>query len=120
MTEIIWKAVNRPEVWKHWRDRLAGRMVETHEDAPQAGYYRYRTKRELPWLPVAIWYEAPHDPETDELVGDERLVARIGQRPTAPERIWLSCRPISYTAFKALEQNYALGIQSARDLKPTF
>lgn len=44
--------------FQHWRDALAGKAVEIHEDAPQSGYYRMRDGKGGPWLPVAIWNSA--------------------------------------------------------------
>lgn len=48
----------QPDQFHWWREALAGRVGEIHEDQPQPGYYWMRDGRDGPRLPVAIWRDA--------------------------------------------------------------
>lgn len=56
--------------YAYWRAALAGKPVQTHIDDPQCGFYRKRTSRGGPFVPVAIF---EHDGKIVSLV-DGRLV----------------------------------------------
>lgn len=62
--------------FQHWRDALAGRDVEIHEDNPQSGYYKMRATKGGPWLPVAIWRK------------NGELVCRVGSTVRDAHDIW--------------------------------
>lgn len=62
-----------------WRDALAGRMGEIHEDRPQPGFYKLRDGRDGPWKPVAIWN------------ANGALVARVGDESRDPFDVWVWC-----------------------------
>jgi hypothetical protein len=43
--------------WTWWQKALAGEKQPVHESEPQAGFYRVRSGRGGPWIPVAIWQD---------------------------------------------------------------
>lgn len=71
--------------FQFWRDTLAGKPVEIHEDAPQSGYYKMRIGKNGAWLPVAIW-----------TVNNEQ-VCRVGADKRDPASVWTYCagNPVS-------------------------
>lgn len=62
-----------------WREALAGRMGEVHEDQPQPGFYKLRNGRDGPWKPVAIWKAGG------------ALVARVADESRDPLDVWVWC-----------------------------
>lgn len=62
--------------YAHWRDALAGRPVDVHENNPQPGYYKLRAGKDAPWMPVAIWRK------------DGALVCRVGATMREPAEVW--------------------------------
>lgn len=62
--------------YDYWRSALAGNTLPIHEGEPQLGFYRKRTKKAGPFVPVAIWEQ------------EGRVVALVdGQEADAAE-IW--------------------------------
>ena len=60
-------------------------------DKPVAGYYRMKTYRGGPWLPVVIWFGTPADPETGETLDRSlRWQARLAGREADVWEIWPS------------------------------
>jgi hypothetical protein len=67
--------------WKWWEDAVEGRNPPVHDDDPQAGFFAVRKFRygewvKGPFVPARVWWEDGEiDPETGELLSDERLCA---------------------------------------------
>lgn len=82
------------DAYTHYRRNLAGEPVKFVENEPQPG--RYRTERGGKWVPVAIWTDA-----------DGQMNALIGERPVAPESIWVSCcrYPVTEAAYNQAMDN---------------
>ena len=56
---------------------------------PEPGFYRLRMVKAGPWVPVRIWLEdGDRDPETDELMSDQVLRAKVGDQERDPSKIW--------------------------------
>lgn len=97
------------ERWNWWESAVAGEDPPVYEDEPQTGLFAvrkfpYGQWPTGPYVPARIWWESPTDPETGELVDDERPRAEIDGRPANPWRswTWLAKRPISETEFQWL------------------
>ena len=56
---------------------------------PKCGWYRRRLVRGGAWVPCRIWLDQPTDPETGELMGDERLRCEVAGKERDPEEEWL-------------------------------
>lgn len=71
--------------FQFWRDALAGKKVEISADAPQPGYYKTRTRKDGPYVPVAIW------------TANGELVCRVGNEKRDPVSVWTFCadKPVS-------------------------
>jgi len=71
--------------FQFWRDALAGKKVEISADAPRSGYYKTRTRKDGPYVPVAIW-----------TVNGE-MVCRVGNEKRDPASVWTFCadHPVS-------------------------
>lgn len=69
-----------------WREALAGRVGEIHEDQPQPGYYWMRDGRGGLRLPVAIWSDA-----------SGAMICRVGDkvRDAAEIWTWVAKNPVS-------------------------
>ena len=76
--------------FQFWRDAIAGKTVVINEDAPQSGYYKMRSRRDGPWVPVAIW------------TVNGRQVCRVGNEQRDPLQVWTYCAgtPVSKEAAK--------------------
>lgn len=89
--------------WAWWEASVDGLAPETHESDPQAGFFAVRKFRYGEWVrgpmvPARIWWEPGEiDPETGELVSDERLRGEVDGKPVNPWRswTWIARRPIS-------------------------
>jgi hypothetical protein len=58
---------------------------------PEPGFYRMRLVKAGPWVPVKIWLEdGDRDPETNELMSDQVLRAKVGDKERDPLKIWTS------------------------------
>lgn len=84
---------DRAKAWAPWRRMLAGERVRI-DDAPLCGWYK--AKRFGQWTAVQIDLVQDVDPETGELIGDERFVAFVGKTDVFYEadkiaEIWLRC-----------------------------
>lgn len=93
------RPTDRAAAWETWRRRLAGERVEI-TGAPHPGWFK--AKRFGQWTAVQIDLVADVDPDTGELVSDERFVAFVGAsdafyEQAKVEAIWLRCagHPIS-------------------------
>lgn len=65
--------------FQFWRAALAGEPVTINEDAPQSGYYKTKTRRDGPWVPVAIW------------TVNGKQVCRVGSEQRDPASVWVFC-----------------------------
>lgn len=76
--------------FQFWRDALAGNPVTINESAPQSGYYKTRTRKDGPWVPVAIW------------TVNGRQVCRVGNEQRDPANVWTFCagHPVAKDAAK--------------------
>ncbi len=80
-----------------WHSRaLRGEKVPIHDSTPQCGYYLTRLVARGAYVPGSIWLEQIIDPETGELLEDERYRAEILGEEVEPNDawLWLSKRPI--------------------------
>lgn len=74
------------------------------------GYYKVRSYARGPWIPIQIWMEdGERDPETWELLSDQKLRARWWPRTNnqqfyevAPRYFFNRARPIDRSEFKWL------------------
>lgn len=74
-----------------WYDAaLAGKSPPITSE-PEPGFYRMRKFKGAPFVPAAVWLHAETDPDTGELISDERLVAVVNGESRDPDAIWLSC-----------------------------
>jgi hypothetical protein len=96
--------------WTWWEAAVAGEAPPTHEDEPQAGFYAVRRFRYGEWakgplVPARVWWEAEIDPETGELLSDERPRAEIDGKPVNPWSTWtwLARRPIPESEWRWLK-----------------
>lgn len=104
-----------PYAW--WRRALRDPSTPRHEEEPQAGFYRRRAVRGGPWLPVEIWLRQVTD-EFGALTEPEVFEAEeLGQRRN-PERLWLSCRPVSEDEYHALIARHRTVAQMAATHAP--
>ena len=78
-----------------WRLAITGHNPPRHDGDPQPGFYRLRRVRGGPWCAAVIYVHAETDPETGELTEPEALRALVNGEDADPEKIWLSCRPVS-------------------------
>jgi hypothetical protein len=89
--------------WHWWEEAVAGHEPPIHDNDPHAGYFAVRKFRYGEWvkgplIPARIWWEPGEiDPETGELLSDERLRGEVDGKPIDPWRTWtwLSRRPIT-------------------------
>ena len=86
------------------RAALAGLAPPTHEDQPQAGWFRCRAVKDGPWLPARIFMHQVVCPITGELTEPEEFRAELLGEPRDPVALWprVARRPISREAWKAL------------------
>lgn len=98
------------ERWSWWEQAVAGEAPPVHEDEVHAGFFAVRKFRYGEWVgspfvPARIWCEPGEiDPETGELLSDERWYAEIDGRPANPLRTWqwMARRPISEAEWRWL------------------
>jgi hypothetical protein len=92
--------------WSWWERAIATGDAPIHERDPQVGYYRVRRWPRKPyWLAARVWIEPGEvDPETGELLSDERFCCEIdGERKNPIEKwTWLAGHPITLEEFQWL------------------
>jgi hypothetical protein len=99
------------ERWAWWEAAVAGEAPPVHEAEPQTGFFavrrfRYGDWRQGPFVPARVWWEPGEiDPETGELLSDERCRAEIDGKPADPwsKWTWIARRPISESEWKWLK-----------------
>ncbi len=91
--------------WAWWEAAVAGENPPIHEREPEVGYYRVRRWPRKPfWLPARIWLEPGEvDPETGELMSDERYCAEIDGERKNPFVVWTWLQPITEDEWKWLK-----------------
>lgn len=97
--------------WAWWEAAITGERVPVYEEEPQAGFYAVRKFRHVDWpggplLPARIWWEPGEiDPDTGELLSDERCLAEIDGKPVDPWRTWtwMARKPIPESEFRWLK-----------------
>jgi hypothetical protein len=97
--------------WAWWEAATDGAGPPIHDDEPQPGFYavrkfRYGEWARGPYVPARIWIEPGEiDPETGELLSDERYRAEIDGKPADPWRVWtwLAKRPIPLSEWEYLK-----------------
>lgn len=96
--------------WSWWEAAVDGQNPPVSEDEPQAGFYAVRKFRygewvKGPFVPARVWWEPGEiDPETGELLSDERCCAEVDGKPVNPWRswTWIARRPVSLSEWKWL------------------
>ncbi|RJE82973.1 hypothetical protein [Paracoccus onubensis] len=98
----IRQPTSREAQYDFWSRTVAGERVPRTEDEPQPGFYKIRMVRNGPFVAVEIWLEQQVDPDTGELVTDERLRAICNGEPRDPAKLWLYCRAITAEEYDGL------------------
>ncbi len=77
-------------------------IVTTEE--PQPGWFKRRLVKGGVFVPARIWIDGETDPDTGELLSDERLRCEVNGRSADPheEWQWLAGAPISEAEFRYL------------------
>jgi hypothetical protein len=96
--------------WAWWEAAVDGDAPPVTEDDPQPGFYAVRKFPYGQWprgplVPARIWIEPGEiDPETGELLSDERLCAEVDGKPADPWRTWtwVAKRPVSLSEWEWL------------------
>lgn len=81
--------------FQNWRDALAGKDVALNADTPHSGYYKMRSSKDGPYVPVAIWTK------------DGKQIARVADKVRDPLEIWtyVAKNPVSKEAAKHAFEN---------------
>lgn len=90
---------------------MAGEDPAVHEGEPQEGFYAVRRFSygkwvQGPFVPARVWWEPGQiDPETGELLTDERCRAEVDGKELNPwtNWTWIGRRPISESEFMWLK-----------------
>lgn len=101
----------KDRIWNWWEQAVEGLSPPIHDDEPQAGFFAVRKFRygewvKGPFVPARIWWEPGEiDPETGELLSDERLHAEVDGKPVNPwsSWSWLARRPIPLSEWEWLK-----------------
>lgn len=64
------------DLYEYWRNALAGNFGPVHDSEPQPGFYRKRTHKAGPYVPVAIWEQ------------DGKIVALCNGREAEAAELW--------------------------------
>ena len=87
-----------------WRAAVGGDPVPYHLNDIEAGWFKTRLAYRGVWWPARIWIVAPTDPETGELVAEERFACEVAGDPADAHEQWpyLSKRPVSLIEYQQL------------------
>ena len=87
-----------------WRAALDGQARITN-DEPQCGFFKRRLVKGGAWVPARIWLDAEVDPETGELLTDERYQCEVNGQYADPFDAWpwLCAHPISEAEYRYME-----------------
>lgn len=96
--------------WSWWERAVAGEAPPVHERDPQAGFFAVRKFRygewvQGPYVPARVWWEPGEiDPDTGELLTDERCRAEVDGKEVNPWNswTWIARRPIAEAEWKWL------------------
>jgi hypothetical protein len=69
---------------------LAKKAHAPRMDLPEVGYYKRRYVRGGPWVPARIWIVEYRDPETNELMSDQKYFCEVGGAAKDPFNQWPS------------------------------
>lgn len=77
--------------YDYWRNALAGTFGSVHDSDPQPGFYRKRTMRSGPFVPVAIWEH------------DGKMIALVDGKQADADDIWtyVCQHPVTEEAYRA-------------------
>ena len=67
---------------------ILGDDVALHDDEIQCGWFRCRLVKGGPFVPARIWLQQDIDPETGELIDDERLCCDVNGRMVDAQEYW--------------------------------
>src|SRR4051812_28349479 len=79
----------------YWQNALAGSEQVVHENDPRPGYYRVRSYRGGPWLPVAIWQDSN---------GDLKAVRNGAEADAQDLWTWCCRHPVAYETYVAVAE----------------
>lgn len=99
---MIRRPSTKARLYAWHRAAIAGDRPPTHDGLPECGWFRTRLITGGPWVPVHIWCEQEIDPETGDLLTDERLRCDVDGMRRDPAKIWTYLEPISRADFEAL------------------
>lgn len=95
---------DRALAWANWRRRLTGAHVPLNNDEPQCGLYK--RKQFGRWVAVQIDLQQDTDPETGELIADERFAVFVNGEASKFDagREWSFCadNPITEAEYERL------------------
>lgn len=88
--------------WAWWEAAISGDPPPIYDGEPQAGFFAirkfsYGKWAKGPFVPARVWWEPGEiDPETGELLSDEKCRAEVDGKPVNPWSSWpwLARRPI--------------------------
>lgn len=102
------RPTDRTQAWADWRARINGAPCTISTDEIMCGFYKARRQGRFVGVQIDLW--ANIDPDTGELIEDEKLVAFVGPDTffdlNKIHDIWLRCggQPISEAEFERLER----------------
>ena len=97
------KPTDQSVLYAWHRAAMAGENPPRHDGDPQCGWYKCRLVKGGPWVPVRIYVEQDIDPETGDLICDERLSIEIeGLDRGDPAKHWSYLTPITREEFDHL------------------
>jgi len=93
-----------PNPLEWWQAAVVDPTTPRHEEEPHAGFYTRRAIKGGPLIPVRLHLVQEVDPETGELMADERITSEeLGQtRDPMPLWMWTHLRPIMPGEYRAL------------------
>jgi hypothetical protein len=105
------------DLYRWWRDALAGLDPPMHENEPQCGYFAIRLRKDGVEVPVRIWMDQDIDPITGELCADEYLRCTVLHDARDVYETWLWCcaSPITKEQFDYLHARYVWHAENAPD-----
>lgn len=105
--------------YTYYRSALTGVFGPVHENDPQCGYYRMRRGRGGPWIPVAIWREAPVSNQNSANSDSGKLVSLVDGVEKDPYEVWTwVCRyPVPYETYVAVAERGVAWPENLPDLK---
>lgn len=89
------------EVAYNWHAAALAGLAPQTDDDPQCGWFKRPLVKGGPLVPARIWLDQDIDPETGELMDDERLQCEVNNETADVEQqwSWLNARPIPESEF---------------------